>query len=43
VLNGSLGERVPKILICTDGGSPDLACAAVQIGGYLKSFADNAW
>jgi hypothetical protein len=32
-LNSSPGQRVPNILICVDGGSPNLACWAVQIGG----------
>jgi len=28
-----LVNAYPNVLICVDGGSPNLACAAVQIGG----------
>ena len=42
VLNGSPGERVPKILICADGGPPDLACAAVQIDRLCPPLTSQA-
>ena len=41
MLNGSLGERVPNIRICVDTGSPELAWAAIQIGGYARVLSDS--